>query len=75
MRRHLKNILTLMAALAINANAATFDNWKAYMAYGNITDIEPAGKLVYVLSSGSIFSYNTNDGSVTTYDKVYPLSD
>ena len=45
------------------------------MAYGDITDIEPAGQQVYVLSSGDLFSYNISDGSVTTYDKVYPLSD
>lgn len=68
-------ILTYLSVLAINANAASFDNWKAYMAYGNITDIEPAGKIVYVLSSGGLFSYNVNDGSITTYDKIYPLSD
>ena len=73
MRRLLTSLF--ISATALSLNAATFDNWKAYMAYGNVTDIEPAGKMVYVLSSNSIFSYNTNDGSVNTYDKVYPLSD
>lgn len=75
MRRIIRTIISLTVAFAANANADTFDNWKAYMAYGNITDIEPAGKMVYVLSSNSLFSYNTSDGSVTAYNKVFPLSD
>lgn len=68
----LSNILFL---LATTISAAKIGEWKAYMAYGEITDIEPAGNIVYVLSSNSIFSYNVNDESLTTYDKVYPLSD
>ncbi len=76
MHRYFFTILTLLATMAINANAETsFDNWKTYMAYGDITDIEPAGNYVYVLSSGDLFSYNINDESLTTYDKVYPLTD
>lgn len=75
MRRIIRTIISLAVAVAANANADTFDNWKAYMAYGDITDIEPAGKMVYVLSSNSLFSYNSNDGSVTAYNKVFPLSD
>ena len=68
-------ITTALLAAATTAGAATFDNWRAYMAYGDITDIEPAGKMVYVLSSNSLFSYNTADGSVLMYDKVNQLSD
>lgn len=75
MRKHFFVLITLLATMATTAVADNFDNWKAYMAYGDITDIEPAGNIVYVLSSDDLFSYNTNDGSVTTYDKVFPLSD
>lgn len=78
MRRHTTAILLALATATLNATADTadsFTNWKTYMAYGDITDIEPAGQQVYVLSSGDLFSYNISDGSVTTYDKVYPLSD
>ena len=53
MRRHLKNILTLMAALAINANAATFGKWNADMAFGNLPGMGAAGLLVYVLGAGA----------------------
>lgn len=75
MRKNIISLFTLLATTFLNAGAQNMDGWKAYMAYGNITDIEPAGNMVYVLSSGDLFSYNTNDGSVTTYDKVFPLSD
>ncbi len=75
MGRKLNTMIILAAAVAMNAGAATFGNWKNYPVYAEITDIEPAGKMVYVLSSGALFSYNNSDGSVTTYDKVYPLSD
>lgn len=76
MRRNFITILTILSAMATQAVAETnFDNWKTYMAYGDITDIEPAGSSIYVLSSGDLFSYNVNDESVTTYDKVYPLTD
>ena len=75
MNKLFSSILTIMAATTINANAATFDNWKNYLAYGDITDIEPAGNMVYVLSSKALFSYSIKDGRVSTYDKVYPLSD
>ncbi len=60
---------------ALCANADKIGEWKAYMAYGEITDIEPAENIVYVLSSNSIFSYNVNDESLTTYSKISPLSD
>lgn len=76
MRRHFIAFLTLLAAFnAGDAMADNFDNWKTYMAYGDITDIEPTGKTVFVLSSGDLFSYSVADGSMTTYDKVFPLSD
>lgn len=78
MRKHFIAILSLLATATLNVAADSLDsftNWRAYMAYGNITDIEPAGNQVYVLSSGDLFSYNVTDKSVTTYDKVYPLSD
>lgn len=75
MRKLFITILSFVSALAINTNATSFNNWKNYLAYGEITDIEPAGNIIYVLSSGDLFSYNVNDGSIATYDKVYPLSD
>ena len=45
------------------------------MAYHDITAIEPTGKYIYVLASDNLFSYNYNDSSIDTYDKMNSLSD
>lgn len=68
-------ILTILLFLATAVFSDNIGQWRTYMAYGDITDIEPAGNMVYVLSSNSIFSYNANDESISTYDKVSPLND
>ena len=67
-------LLMLMACL-LTARGAAIGSWMSYLAYSDITEIAPAGKLVYVLSSGGLFSYNTSDHSVQTYDKMNALSD
>lgn len=43
--------------------------WKVYPSYSDITDIQPAGKQIFVLASNSLYSYNINDGSLQTYSK------
>ena len=73
MRRFFGLILVFMTIMT--AQAATIGQWNAYLAYHDITDIEPAGKLVYVLSSKDLFSYNVNDKSVYAYNKMNTLSD
>lgn len=66
--------IVLLSMIATIAKAA-IGQWNAYMAYSDIKDIEPAGNIIYVLSSGSLFSYNVNDQSISTYNKAYPLND
>ena len=70
-----KSIIGLFIMLAATVRGATIGQWNAYLAYHDITDIEPAGRLVYVLSSKDLFSYNVNDKSVHAYNKVNSLSD
>jgi len=55
--------------------AAPIGSWNSYLAYGDITQIECANQLVYVLSSKGLFSYNTADNSIQTYDKMNSLND
>lgn len=74
MRQYTTYIISLLFLPFTMAKAA-IGEWNAYMAYYDITDIEPAGNTIYVLSSGSLFSYNVNDQSISTYDKVFPLND
>ena len=70
-----KSIVTLFVVLATTIQAATNDQWNIFLAYHNVTDIEPAGNMIYVLSSNDLFSYNINDNSVRTYNKTNVLSD
>ena len=73
----MKRFFGFIAGLAtlLSTQAASIGEWNAYLAYHDITDIEPAGKLVYVLSSQDLFSYNVNDKSVYAYNKINSLSD
>ena len=74
---HLGSALLTFAILmlAVLPCSSAVGTWKNYMAYSEITDIKEGGNYLYVLASGSLFTYNTNDNSVTTYDKATQLSD
>ena len=67
--------ILLMTVCSIVARGAAIGTWTSYLAYGDITQIVPVGKRVYVLSSKGLFSYNTSDQSVETYDKMNALND
>lgn len=64
----------LMATLTAWADSAK-DRWTVYQSYSNITEIEPAGNVCFVLASNSVFSYDTTDGLMQTYDKAGVMSD
>ena len=74
MKRRFAAALIIILA-ATTAPAKQIGQWTAYLSYRNITDIEPAGKTVFVLSSEDLFSYNTADNSITEYNKGNSLSD
>ena len=72
----MRKLFTLVALFVVlTLNAAEIGTWKAYPVYRNVTWIEEAGNLLYVLASDNLYSYNTNDGSITTYSKMNMLSD
>lgn len=73
----MKKILLMaawMTLLYTAARAQSAGAWMAYMAYHDITQIEKAGNTYYVLASNNLYSYNTSDQSVQTYDKTGLLS-
>lgn len=70
-----RGIIFIIALFIIAVMPAETGSWRAYMAYHDITNITPAGKIIYVLSSNNLFAYNMFDQSVTTFDKVTNLSD
>ena len=67
-------LLTLYTFCPINIHAAIGD-WKAYMSYHDVQEIEQAGNLIFVQASNSLYVYNKNDQSIQTFSKVNYLSD
>lgn len=70
-----RKILLCMIALMAFA-MQTHAQWKAYLSYYEPKEIEQANDgIIYVLASGGLFSYSTQDQEVRTYDKTTLLSD
>ncbi len=62
--------------LSFSPARAQIGSWRTYMSYYEPQQIVKAGSnTLFVRASNSLYSYNLNDLSITTYDKVNPLSD
>ena len=59
-----------MSSLCLTVAAEAIGAWKLYPSYAGITDIQPAGKKVYVLASNNLYSYNVGTTEVETYTMV-----
>ena len=71
-----KTILSsILFLLTVCMHAASIGQWNVYPAYSKITDIQPAGNTIYVLSSNNLFSYHISDQSIVTYGKGHGLND
>ena len=68
-------LLITILFMVLPLPATDKESWEIYTSYNDITEIEPAGNLVFALASNGLFSYHIKDGSVTTYDKANTLSD
>lgn len=68
-------LIIMLVITTVTMNAGAIGTWNSYLAYHKITEIEVAGNMVYVLSSNGLYSYNKNDESVQTYDKMNVLND
>lgn len=68
-------IILHLSLFASTAKAQT-GSWRAYMSYYEPQQIVKAGSHdLFVRASNSLYSYNLNDHSITTYDKVRQLND
>ncbi len=71
-----KKIFLLLSILLFSISTrASEENWTLYPSYHDCTYCQTAGKKVYILSSGALFSFNTADNEVFLYDKLNGLSD
>ena len=77
--KRLALIVFLIAQLSIincQLSIAQIGTWRAFMSYYEPQQIVKAGSnTLFVRASNSLYSYNLNDHSITTYDKVNTLSD
>lgn len=67
-------IALILLLLGVNTKAAIGD-WQLHTAYSDVTYCQVVGNKIYVIASGSLFTYNKEDGEVYTYDKINELSD
>ena len=67
--------LILFFSLVASALAGGVGTWKNYLAYSDVQWVEEGSNKLYVLASNSLYTYNKNDQSIKTYDKVNGLSD
>ena len=74
-----KKILILLSFLLLQVTSyraiAAIGDWKAYMAYSEVQEIEQAGNLIFVQASNNLYVYNQNDLSIQTFSKMDYLSD
>ena len=72
--KRLATILALMAMATLTATAQ-IGTWKAFLSYYEPQQIAKVGNRLYVRASNGLYSYNLDDQSITTYDKVRQLND
>lgn len=68
-------IISHFSLLTPHFAIAQVGTWRNYLAYYNVENICAADQYLFVLASNSLYQYNQNDQSITTYDKVNGLSD
>lgn len=56
MKQRIFNILAVLLFLSITTMEARIGDWKAYMAYSEVQEIEQAGNLIFVQASNTSMS-------------------
>ncbi len=69
------SVIIIALLLQVVQLQAAIGDWKAYMTYHNVQEIEQAGNLVFVQASNNLYVYNQNDQSIQTFSKIDYLSD
>ena len=71
------SFLTILLLLAVCTclQAAQIGSWKVYPSYHNAQRCVAMGKKIYTVANGDLFSYNTEDTEVRTYDNLGVLND
>ena len=76
MQKKIIIILTILFAHFCNIPLhAAIGDWKAYLSYHDVQEIEQAGNLIFVQASNGLYVYNKNDQRIQTFSKTDYLSD
>lgn len=67
--------MMMMLVMNVSYTKAAIGDWKAYMAYSEVQEIEQAGNLIFVQASNNLYAYNPTDQSIQTFSKMNYLSD
>lgn len=68
-------LIFLICQMVSYTAVAAIGDWKAYMAYSDVQEIEQAGNLIFVQASNDLYVYNKNDQSIQTFSKIDYLND
>lgn len=71
---------TLLTAIwlclsTLNSHAQTIGQWNVYPSYMNATQCVALGNMVYTRTEGNLFAYDTEDESVTLFNRLEQLND
>lgn len=75
-----QRLVRLLAAFLIShcsflISSAQIGTWRNHLAYHDVKQIQKAGNMLYVMASGSLYTYNLTDNSIVTYDRTNGMSD
>lgn len=70
-----KILLLFIAIISVCSMKAQTGSWRAYMSYQDVQQIVKVNHQLFVRASNGLYSYNLNDQSIETYDKIKNLSD
>ena len=68
-------IICFLSFHSIPVSAQQIGTWKIYPAYSVSTSNVPVGHRIYSVMEGKLMAYDTDDGSITTFDWQKQLSD
>ena len=67
--------LTFTCIVQVFAQDIAIGQWRDHLAYNKGSAVAVADKLIYCISNGNLFSYNTEDNSIERASKVNGYSD
>ena len=68
-------VMLFIIQCSLSVSLAQIGTWQAYMSYYDVQQIVEVNQLLFVRASNSLYKYNMNDQSITTYDKMNGMSD